>query len=197
MANDDTISSFNDSGYTRGPCSLVFWDSLAREADEQDKYLASIPNGSEISVGRVLLTVLQEAVWDQASYIHINAVKPINQWRGEFRVRHRIGGRLWESNAFPIQVYAAFCARLKILSGVNIAERRLPQFGRFLWVQDGICYEMRLSSIPTQFGETFVLHILQVVGHGNYTEDRHEWLDNLIAEEIYASILAKRQEKPE
>ncbi len=194
MVNNDKISSFDESGYTRGPCKIVFSDSLAQEAEEQDKYLAGMPNGAEVSVGRALLTVLQEAIVSQASYIHINAVKPINQWRGEFRVRHRIGGKLWEVNAFPINIYAAFCARLKIISGVNIAERRVPQFGRFLWVQAGTYYEMRLSSIPTQFGEVFVIGATKIVGHGNYTEERHEWLDKLTMEEIYASILAMRQE---
>lgn len=53
-----------------------------------------------------------------------------------------------------------------------------------------------MSSIPTHFGETFVVNVSKTTRQGNYTEDRHEWLDNLIAKEIYASILAKRQEKP-
>lgn len=105
---------------------LSFSDSLAQEAEEQDKYLACVPNGAEVPVGRASLTVLQEAAISQASYIHVNAVKPINQWCGEFRARHRIGSKLWKVNAFPIQTYAAFCARLKIISGVNIAEQRLP-----------------------------------------------------------------------
>ena len=197
MADDDKISSFTECGSLKGRCQLVFSDNLAQEAQKQDKYHASMPNGAEVTVGRALFTILQEAVMSQASCIHINAAKPVNQWRGEFRIRHRIGGKLWEVNAFPIQTYAAFCARLKIISGVNIAERRVPQFGGFLYEQSGVFYEMRLSSIPTQFGEAFAIHVLQIVGHGNYTEDRHEWLDKLTIEDIMAQINAKRQEKPE
>ena len=194
MAEENNFSSFDEGGYFKGHCQIVFSDNLTREAEKQDEYLASIPNGSEVSVGRVLLTILQEAVLDQASFIHIQANRGRSTRRGEFLVRHRIDGKLWEVNAFPIHVYAPFCARLKIISGVNIAERRVPQFGRFLYEQFNVFYEMRLSSIPTQYGETFVINVLKTIGQGNYTEDRHEWLDNLIAEEIYASILAKRQE---
>ncbi len=135
MADDDKISSFDESGYFKGRCQLVSSENLAQEADEQDRYLAGIPNGSEISVKRVLLTVLQEAVLDETSYIHIQAIRGRSTRRGEFIVRHRIGGKLWEVNAFPLHIYAPFCASLKIISGVNIAERRVPQFGRFLYEQ--------------------------------------------------------------
>ena len=84
-----------------------------------------------------------------------------------------------------------------MISGVSTAERRLPQFGRFLWVRAGTYYEMRLSSIPTQFGVALVIGVSQIIGRGNYAEDRHEWQDKLTVEEIYASIVAKRQGKPE
>ncbi len=194
MADDGAISSFDESGYTRGPCKIVFSAALAREAEEQDVYLAGLPNGAEVSVGRALLTVLQEAVLSRASYIHINAVKPMNKWRGEFRVRHRIGSKLWQVSAFPIQTYAAFCARLKMISSINIAERRVPQFARFCWVQAGASYEMRLSSIPTQFGEKFVINVSQIMGHGDYTEERHQWLDQLSMDDILAQLRTMRGE---
>lgn len=192
MADNDKVSSFNESGYFRGPLKIIFSDNLEREADEQDKWLASIPNGSGISVGRILLTILQEAVLAKASYIHIDPRQ------SEFFIRYRIGDRLWEANAFPMYPsYSAFCARLKRIFSVNIAERRIPQFGRLLYEQEGFLYELRMCSIPTQIGETFVINIVQQSGHGDYTAERHQELDQMSLEEIYTRILTKRQERTE
>lgn len=194
MIDDGTISSFGEAGYTNGRCRLVFSENLAQHADEWDKEQGNAAEPG-FATSRVLLTVLENAILAKASYVHFDPVQGGRKSSGEFRVRYRINGRLWEADAFPLHGYSAFGAMLKIDSSANPAERRVPQFGRFLWVQAGAYYEMRLSSIPTQSGEAFVINILKIVGHGNYTEERHEWLDKLTAEDIYANILAKRQEK--
>lgn len=191
MADDDKVSSFDESGYLRGSPKIVFSANLEREADEADKWLSSIPNGSEISVSRILLTVLQEAILAGASFIHIHPT-----W-SEFAIRYRIGSRLLEANAFPKHVYAPFCARIKIISSVNIAERRVPQFGRFLYEQSGFLYELRMCSIPTQQGEAFVINLLQQKGRGDYAVERHEWQDQMTAEDVLALIHTAQQRKSE
>ncbi len=197
MADNSKVSSFNESGYFKGRCQLISSDNLAREADEWDKEQEGQLGETVQPINRILLAVLHDAVLAEANYIHINPMRVGSERWSEFLIRYRLGSKLWEANAFPTHVYAPFCARLKIISSVNIAERRLPQFGRFLWEQSHVVYEMRLSSIPTQLGEAFVINILQNYGSGSYTEERHEWLDELVADEIYASILQKRQEKSE
>ena len=80
-----------------------------------------------------------------------------------------------------------------MLFNVNIAERRVPQFGRSLYEQSGSLYELRLSSIPAQFGEAFVINILPQMGRGDYAVDRHEWQDKMTVEDVMAQIQAARQ----
>ena len=183
------VSSFDESGYHGGPFGIIFSSSLAREADEQDEWLASMGNGSKISTTRILLTLLQGAVLAKATYIHIHPR------RFEFVVRYRVGNRLWEASASPLNVYWPFCGRLKMLFNINIAERRVPQFGRSIYEQSGSLYELRLSSIPVQFGEAFVINVLPQMGQGDYAVDRHEWQDKMTVEDVMAQIQAARQEE--
>ncbi len=191
MVEKDKVSSFDESGYFKGQAKIISSGSLAKEADEQDQLLAALPSGSEISVARILLTVLQEAVLAKASYVHIHPHEL------EFIVKYRTVDRLWEANAFPLYIYWPFVARLKMISSINIAERRLPQFGRFLYEHSAFLYEFRLSSIPTRLGEAFILNVLTYAGQGDYSVDRHQWLDNLSRKEVLAQINALQQGKPE
>lgn len=75
-------------------------------------------------------------------------------------VRFRIDGDLRDHLSFPKEGYPAVCARLKISSGMNVAETHLPQDGRLSFSFYGKEYDVRLSSFPTIHGETFVLRIL-------------------------------------
>ena len=76
------------------------------------------------------------------------------------RVRYRIDGDLQERASFPIEAYSAICARLKIMSGMNIAERRAPQDGRINLTIGGKEYDFRVSTLPSVWGEKFVIRIL-------------------------------------
>ena len=189
MADGVKVSSFDESGYFGGPRKVIFSANLEREADEQDEWLASMGNGSKISTTRILLTSLQGAVLAKATHIHIHPR------RFEFVIRYRVGSKLWEASASPLNVYWPFCGRLKMLFNVNIAERRVPQFGRSLYEQWGSLYELRLSSIPVQFGEAFVINVSPQMGQGDYAADRHEWLDKMTVEDVMAQIEATRQEE--
>lgn len=186
MTEDDTVSSFDESGYFFGPLQFVSAGGLEQETKEwyteAESWPAEMRHRSAPPASLILMTILQEAVLAKAAFIHIAPR------RYEYLVRYRVGNKLWEANAFPAQKCAALYARFKRMSGVNIAERRVPQFGRFLYWSAFSLHEMRLSSIPIQQGEAFVINVLPYVGKGDYTAKRHEWLDQLTAEDVLAQI---------
>ena len=103
---------------------------------------------------RLVDSIIKEAIPYRASDIHI---EPFEK---RVRVRYRIDGDLQERAEFPIEAYSAICARLKILSSMNIAERRIPQDGRINMVIGGKEYDFRVSSLPSVYGEKFVIRIL-------------------------------------
>ena len=80
---------------------------------------------------------------------------------------------------------------------VNIAERRVPQFGRLLYEQSNLLYELRMSSIPTQQGEAFVINISRQIGRGDYAVERHEWQDQMTAKDVLALIHTAQQRNSE
>ncbi len=98
--------------------------------------------------------LIQQAVADRASDIHVEP-----QQRS-VRVRYRIDGVLQEAMTVPRNLMAPLISRLKIMADMNIAERRVPQDGRIEVRHVGKEYDLRVSSIPTPFGEKIVMRIL-------------------------------------
>ncbi|MBM3867621.1 MAG: type II/IV secretion system protein [Verrucomicrobia bacterium] len=98
--------------------------------------------------------VLQEGVKAKASDIHFEPFET------EFRIRLRIDGSLYEMAPPPKNLASAVIARVKVLSSLNIAERRVPQDGRIKTTIGGRQIDLRVSTLPTQFGESVVLRIL-------------------------------------
>ncbi|MBC7527012.1 MAG: Flp pilus assembly complex ATPase component TadA, partial [Chthonomonadaceae bacterium] len=98
--------------------------------------------------------IINQAIQDRASDIHI---EPFEK---EMRVRYRVDGVLHEVNNPPKRFHAAIVSRIKILSDLNIAERRLPQDGRMKIRSAGRQIDLRVSSIPTVYGESIVMRIL-------------------------------------
>ncbi|MEW6637884.1 MAG: ATPase, T2SS/T4P/T4SS family, partial [Actinomycetota bacterium] len=105
-------------------------------------------------VVRLVDSILQRAVGDGASDIHFEPVP-----RG-IRIRFRVDGVLREVMDVPQKLQGGLVARLKILSGMNIAERRLPQDGRFSARLGGQKIDVRATSLPVAFGEVVVLRLL-------------------------------------
>ena len=103
---------------------------------------------------RLVDSIIKEAIPFRASDIHI---EPLEK---SVKVRYRIDGDLQERAMFPLESYPAICARLKILSGINIAERRIPQDGRINMAINGTEYDFRVSTLPTVHGEKFVIRVL-------------------------------------
>jgi general secretion pathway protein E len=108
----------------------------------------------EAPIIRLLNSILFQAVKERASDIHI---EPFEQ---ELEVRFRIDGILYKMLSPPKIVQEAMISRVKIMAGLNIAEKRLPQDGRFRVIVAGREVDIRVSLIPTFFGERTVLRLL-------------------------------------
>ncbi len=103
---------------------------------------------------RFVNLVLYQAVNDRASDIHF---EPFEK---EFKIRYRVDGALYEMAPPPKRLALPIISRIKVMSGLNIAERRLPQDGRIQLSISGRLIDLRVSTLPTQFGESVVLRVL-------------------------------------
>ncbi len=98
--------------------------------------------------------VLYQAVHDRASDIHF---EPFEM---EFKLRYRVDGALYEMAPPPRHLALPVISRVKVMANLNIAERRLPQDGRIQMTVAGKPIDLRVSTLPTQFGESVVLRVL-------------------------------------
>jgi type IV pilus assembly protein PilB len=103
---------------------------------------------------RFVNLVLYQAVKDRASDIHF---EPFEK---EFRIRYRVDGALYEMAPPPKRLALPVISRVKVMSNLNISERRLPQDGRIQLTIGGRPIDLRVSCLPTQFGESVVLRVL-------------------------------------
>ncbi len=108
----------------------------------------------EAPIIRVVNVIIQQAINDRASDIHVEPDR-----RG-IRIRYRVDGVLHEVMQMPKYVHAPLISRIKIMGDMNIAERRLPQDGRIHIRHEGKDFDLRVSSLPTVFGEKCVMRIL-------------------------------------
>nr|WP_244308985.1 type II secretion system ATPase GspE [Pseudomonas duriflava] len=109
---------------------------------------------SEAPVIRLVNLIIQRAVENRASDIHIEP------FENRLKVRYRIDGVLHESEAPPASSTAAVISRVKIMAKLDIAERRLPQDGRIMLRIQGKELDLRVSTVPTSFGESVVMRLL-------------------------------------
>ena len=130
---------------------------------------------------RLVDSIIKEAIPYRASDIHIEPFEKV------VKVRYRIDGDLQNRAEFPIEAYSAICARLKIMSGLNIAERRVPQDGRINLSIGGKEYDFRVSTLPTVYGEKFVIRILDKTSFQftrsdlGFTEEENKVVDKMLA----------------
>jgi type IV pilus assembly protein PilB len=132
-------------------------NEIAREAAEAaasgaTTALTSLAN--ETPIIRFVNLVLFQAVQDRASDIHFEP------FEDEFKIRYRVDGALYEMSPPPKHLALPVTSRLKVMSGLDISERRLPQDGRISIPIAGRNIDMRVSTLPTQFGESVVLRVL-------------------------------------
>ena len=105
-------------------------------------------------VKRLVNMVLLEAIRNRASDIHF---EPFEK---EFKMRYRIDGLLYEMLPPPKSIAVAIASRVKVMANLDIAERRLPQDGRIELVVNGAPVDLRVSVLPTVFGESVVMRVL-------------------------------------
>jgi general secretion pathway protein E len=127
-------------------------DQIAHELDEPQDLLDAT---DEAPIIRLVNSVLFQAVRQRASDIHFESFE-----RG-LVVRYRIDGVLYPVLTPPKHLQASIIARLKIMAGLNIAEKRLPQDGRFAIRTAGKDIDLRVSVLPTSHGERVVLRLLE------------------------------------
>ena len=105
-------------------------------------------------VKKLLNLVLLQAIRDKASDIHFEP------FEDEYKMRYRIDGVLYEMIPPPKYIAAALSSRIKVMANLDIAERRLPQDGRISLTVQGKPVDLRVSVLPTMFGESVVLRVL-------------------------------------
>ncbi|CAA7601563.1 Type II/IV secretion system protein [Acididesulfobacillus acetoxydans] len=137
----------------QGPASQVAASSQAGAAVVPG-WAAEGEDAASTPIIKFLNTLIEDAINNQASDIHI---EPLEE---ELRIRFRVDGVLREIMRTPIGMVGPVVSRVKIMSGLNIAERRLPQDGRIGYQVAGRNIDLRVSTAPTMFGEKVVLRVL-------------------------------------
>jgi type IV pilus assembly protein PilB len=125
--------------------------SLAGD-DATDSNVEAEANATPII--RFVDLILYQAIQDRASDIHFEP------FENEFKVRYRVDGALYEMSPPPRHLALPVISRVKVMANMNIAERRLPQDGRIQKTIAGRAVDLRVSTLPTQFGESLVLRVL-------------------------------------
>jgi len=130
---------------------------LVREAAEAAE-AQDIDGASELAnhtpIVKFVNLVLAQAIQDRASDIHFEP------FENEFKIRYRVDGALYEMSPPPKSLALPVISRIKVMSNLNISERRLPQDGRINYNVAGRQVDLRVSTLPTQFGESVVLRVL-------------------------------------
>jgi type IV pilus assembly protein PilB len=132
-------------------------NEIAREAAEAAATGATADLetlANETPIIRFVNLVLFQAVQDRASDIHFEP------FEDEFKIRYRVDGALYEMSPPPKHLALPVISRLKVMSNLDISERRLPQDGRISMQIAGRGIDLRVSTLPTQFGESVVLRVL-------------------------------------
>ena len=122
--------------------------------EEDFNAAAAAAEANSTPIIRYVDLILDRAVQAQASDIHF---EPFEK---EFKIRYRVDGALYEMEPPPRHLALPVISRIKVLANLNIAERRIPQDGRIQRKVSGKTIDLRVSSLPTQFGESVVLRVL-------------------------------------
>ncbi len=162
ISTEKAVVDFINNSQTQVGGSI---DEILKDVDVSDVELAK-DNQDEINLDRLVESseegpviklvnlMLVQAIKDRASDIHI---EPFER---QLRLRYRVDGMLYDSAAPPKSLQSAICSRVKIMANLDIAERRLPQDGRFRIKLAGREVDLRVSVLPTIHGEKLVMRVL-------------------------------------
>jgi general secretion pathway protein E len=149
------IEQYYGSGVTSMEKIIEDIDSIPEYQPEDEENIDHLRDmASEGPVIRLVNLIITRAIELRASDIHFEP------FEDQFRVRYRIDGVLHDVESPPKRLQAAIASRVKIMAKLNIAERRLPQDGRIMLRVKGKEIDFRVSSVPTIYGESIVLRIL-------------------------------------
>lgn len=134
-------------------------EQYTREREEQEKAKAAETaeesNVQDAPIVKLLGQIIDQAVHKRASDIHIEPME------NQVRIRFRVDGVLHEAMRHDISLHPALIARIKIVSGLDISEKRRPQDGRATSIVDRQEYDIRVSILPTVYGEKVVMRLAQ------------------------------------
>lgn len=165
-------------------------DCYGGEGKAMEDILSQLASGADASLNqadieaeansapiiRYVDIVLFQAIKERASDIHF---EPFEK---EFKIRYRVDGSLYEMAPPPVHLAMAILSRIKVMSNMNIAERRVPQDGRIVKQVGDRQVDMRVSTLPTQYGESVVLRVLDRSSVNLSLENLH------LPEDIYEYI---------
>lgn len=163
VADPDTVASLINKHYT-DDLGSGFADilgelgadlDLAKEVDEAEAGVIDATDvANEVPIVKFVNLVLMQAIRDRASDIHFEP------FEDEFKIRYRVDGALYEMAPPPKHLALPVVSRLKVMANLNISERRMPQDGRISMNLGDRRIDLRMSTLPTQFGESVVLRVL-------------------------------------
>jgi type IV pilus assembly protein PilB len=150
IAPEDEVTELLRRCYSRGAGEMK---EVLHQLEIEDQ-AALDADSSAAPIVRYVDLVMQQAINDRASDIHFEP------FEHDFKIRYRVDGALYEMAPPPRHLATSIISRVKVMSNLNIAERRLPQDGRIQREVGGRQVDMRVSTLPTQFGESVVLRVL-------------------------------------
>lgn len=166
VSNEETVSRALDKYYAGIEESV---ESLLGQLEQGDDFFDSLDDGdgtgvlditaieemaNQMPVVKLLNLVLLQAIKDKSSDIHFEP------FESEYKIRYRVDGALYEMMPPPRHLSVAISSRIKVMAQLDIAERRLPQDGRVPLTIGGSPVDLRVSTLPTMFGESVVMRVL-------------------------------------
>ena len=173
LASEQEILDAIEKFHGEAEAAAAELDPGSAEAAEDLEHLRDM--ASEAPVIRLVNAMIAQAVEKRASDIHI---EPFEK---EFRVRYRIDGVLYSQDSPPRELKAAIISRVKLMAKLNIAERRLPQDGRIKIKTLGREVDLRVSTLPTLYGESVVMRLLDRSAGDFYDLRRLGFDDRMLA----------------
>lgn len=157
LVNEAALQKALDVVYRHAAEISNLAEQLATEIHSSDYDITRLTEGlssTETPVAKLLQTIFEDAVQVNASDVHIEPDENV------LRIRHRVDGILHEQILKEKNVSDALSLRLKLMARLNIAEKRIPQDGRFSIKVRNKNFDVRLSTLPTQYGESVVMRLL-------------------------------------
>lgn len=179
VASDSKIQKLKSLVYSKSTATAV---KSKQENDNAAAAAKAVSKDADITNSPAVKTVddiIRGAVASLASDIHIEP------FENSVRVRYRIDGVLQNERSLNLEDYAMIVSRIKIMGGMNIAEKRVPQDGRAPFVVNGTGYDLRISSLPDVNGEKIVIRILDTENF-NFTRENLHFLpeENAIVDDL-------------